>query len=128
MIVRNSSSCMLYMYKSVIRYDADVFHCDVARWASASSSLSENLSSLEGGIAQLRNIKEEVGGMVQMAEAQQMPCRPVVRGWLVRVQGTDDHVTSVVVQSNKELQDRWSSCCPKLNCCRSYKLGKEVVE
>ncbi|KAK9117951.1 hypothetical protein Scep_016044 [Stephania cephalantha] len=96
--------------------------------ASYICNLQENLTSLEGGISQLRNIKEEVDGKVQMAEAQQRPCRPAVRGWLVKVQGTDGRVTSVVVHSNKELQDRCSSCCPKLNCCRSYKLGKEVVE
>ncbi|KAK9117948.1 hypothetical protein Scep_016041 [Stephania cephalantha] len=92
-------------------------------------NLEENLESLRNSTEELKNLRDEVKAKVASAQAQSMACRPVVQGWLQRVEGIEAEIRELLQRGSRLTEEGCMKgfCCSK-NCWTNHKLGKKVAK
>ncbi|XP_034696011.1 probable disease resistance protein At5g63020 [Vitis riparia] len=89
--------------------------------------LPENLVELGTACERLRELRNDVKRMVDIAEREQMQPLDQVQGWLSRVETLETQVTQLIGDGTEEVEKKcMGGCCPR-NCRTRYKLGKRVA-
>ncbi|KAK9115665.1 hypothetical protein Sjap_014612 [Stephania japonica] len=92
-------------------------------------NLEENLESLRNSMEELKNVRDEVQAKVASAQAQSMTCRPVVQGWLRRVEDIEPEISELLQKGSRLSEEGCVKgfCCSK-NCWANHKLAKRAVK
>ncbi|WJZ94763.1 hypothetical protein VitviT2T_013593 [Vitis vinifera] len=89
--------------------------------------LPENLVELGTACERLRELRNDVKRMVDIAEREQMQPLDQVQGWLSRVETLETQVTQLIGDGTEEVEKKClGGCCPR-RCRTRYKLGKRVA-
>ncbi|RVW30866.1 putative disease resistance protein [Vitis vinifera] len=89
--------------------------------------LPENLVELGTACERLRELRNDVKRMVDIAEREQMHPLDQVQGWLSRVETLETQVTQLIGDGTEEVEKKClGGCCPR-HCRARYKLGKRVA-
>ncbi|KAJ9692585.1 hypothetical protein PVL29_011576 [Vitis rotundifolia] len=89
--------------------------------------LPENLVELGTACERLRELRNDVKRMVDIAEREQMQPLDQVQGWLSRAETLETQVTQLIGDGTEEVEKKCpGGCCPR-HCRTRYKLGKRVA-
>ncbi|KAL6334015.1 hypothetical protein AAG906_000068 [Vitis piasezkii] len=89
--------------------------------------LPENLVELGTACERLRELRNDVKRMVDIAEREQMHPLDQVQGWVSRVEILETQVTQLIGDGTEEVEKKClGGCCPR-HCRTRYKLGKRVA-
>ncbi|KAK9281779.1 hypothetical protein L1049_004685 [Liquidambar formosana] len=117
------------LFSVSISADSVVTGClDCTRPAKYLCELEKNLEALTIASQELKQLRDDVKGKVDIAEAGQMQRLKQVDGWLSRVESLETEVDKLNGDCSQEIQKKCvGGCCPR-NCITSYTLGKKFAK